>query len=251
MTLTEDIKKQAMEAGFVSTGVTSPETLHDLPHGWVSNVINLLSPREELPEVKSVILMAYYAWDEAFNLTVDSNYLRDRNKLTPKVPLERYQLYYAIMRNKAWRIVEQFTKKGHESLFSLNIPLKTTAVRCGLGSQGKNTLLITPNYGPRVRLISVLTTAKLDVDEPFKDDLCGKCEKCVNACPTKALEPYRIKINRCLAYAAEEPDSKDVPEDVRKIEGRLTLRPTSNSYVECTVCVEACPVGRRLKTGTL
>ena len=248
MTLTENVKKQAIEAGFVSIGIASPKMLHGLPHGWIGNVINLRLPEEELPNVKSVILMTVYAWDDSFNLAVDSNYLKKRNKFSPKVPLERYQLYYEILKNKAWPIVKYLTKKGYETLFSLNIPLKTSAVRCGLGSQGKNTLLITPNYGPRIRLISILTTAELNVDEPFEGDLCGDCEKCICACPTRALEPYRIKINRCLAYAAEEPDTKDVPDDVREIEKRLTIRPTSNSYIECTICIKACTFGRRLKT---
>ena len=249
MTLTENIKKLAMEVGFVSIGISPPKMLHDLPHGWVDNVINLRSPEEELPNVNSIILMTHYAWDKSFNLAVDSTYIRERNRLTPRVPLERYQLYYEVLKNKAHIIVEYLLRKGYEAVLSMNIPLKTSAVRCGLGSQGKNTLLITPNYGPRVRLISVLTTAKLKVDAPFKDDLCSDCEKCVSACPTGALEPYRIKIKRCLAYAAEEPYSKDVPTDVRKIDKRLTIRATPNSYVECTICVEACPYGRRLKAG--
>ena len=182
------------------------------------------SPKDELPNVNSVILMAYYAWDRGFNLAVDSTYLRNRKKLTPKVPLERYQLYYEILKNKAWKIVEYISKRREKALLSMSIPLKTSAIKCGLGSQGKNTLLIIPNYGPRIRLISVLTTAKLDIDEPFKEDLCRNCEKCIKACPTKALEPYRIKIKRCLVYAAENPNAKDVPKDVRKIEKK--------SYIE-------------------
>jgi len=247
MTLTENIKKLAMEAGFVSIGIASPRTLRDLPHGWVDKIIDLRSPEEELPKVKSVILMTHYAWDKSFNIAVDSTYLYDRNKFTSRVPLERYQLYYEVLKNKAHIIVEFLLGKGYEAVLSLNIPLKTSAVRCGLGIQGKNTLLITPNYGPRIRIVSVLTTAKLTVDEPFKGDLCSDCEKCVSACPTGALEPYRIKIKRCLAYAAEEPYAEDVPMDVRKIDKRLTIRPTPYSYVECTICVEACPYGRRLK----
>jgi epoxyqueuosine reductase len=160
------------------------------------------------------------------------------------VPLERHQLYYEVLKSKAWKIVEYLMKKGYEARLSLSIPLKTSAVKCGIGSQGKNTLLITPKYGPRIRLIAVLTTAKLNIDEEFKDSLCGDCEKCISACPTKALEPYKIKINRCLVYAAEQPDSKDVPDDVREIEQKLTQRPTANSYIECTICLEACPIGR-------
>ena len=112
--------------------------------------------------------------------------------------------------------------------------------------------MITPTYGPRVRLISVLTTAELDIDEQSKKDLCKDCEKCIAACPTRALEPYNIKINRCLTYAAEKPDAQDVPEDVRKAEKNLIQRPTSHSYVECSICIEACPVGRPSNiTGTV
>ena len=248
MTLTEDLKQKAVEAGFVSIGISNPNMLHGLPHGWISTVCNLRSPEEELPTVRSVILMSYYAWDKSFNLTVDSTYLRGRDMYAPKVPLESHMLYYGVLKNKAWVIVDYLTKKGYESLLSVTIPLKTAAVRCGLGCQGKNTLLITPNHGPRIRLISVLTTAELDIDEPYKEDLCGECEKCIIACPTKALEPYKIKINRCMTYAAEKPHAQDVPDDVRKIERRLIQRPTPNSYIECTTCIEACPIGKPLKT---
>ena len=55
MNLTKEIKKQALKAGFVCVGITSPEMLLDLPHGWVCNVINLRTPEEELEDVNSVI----------------------------------------------------------------------------------------------------------------------------------------------------------------------------------------------------
>ncbi|UCH31681.1 MAG: epoxyqueuosine reductase [Candidatus Bathyarchaeota archaeon] len=244
MTITEDLKKKAKEAGFVSVGISSPNMLQGLPHGWVSTVCNLRSPEEELSTAKSVMLMGYYAWDKSFNLAVDSTYLWSRDTYVPEVPMESYQLYYEVLKNKAWRIVNYLIQKGYESRFSLAIPLKTAAVRSGLGCQGKNTLLITPEYGPRIRLISVLTAAELDTDKPCKDDLCGECEKCIIACPTKALEPYKIVINRCLTYAAEKPRAQDVPDDIRKIEKRLVQRPTPNSYIECSICIEACPIGK-------
>ena len=85
MIKTENVKKKALEVGFVSIGISSPQLLQELPYGRVDNVINLKSPKDELPNVNSVILMAYYAWDRGFNLAVDSTYLRNRKKLTPKV----------------------------------------------------------------------------------------------------------------------------------------------------------------------
>ncbi len=247
MTLTEDIKKQALDAGFVLVGIATPAMLRGLPHGWVHTVQNLRTPEEVLPTVKSVVLLAYYAWDKSVNIAVDSSYLPNREQQTPNVPEERYQLYYEILKNKAWSIVDYLTKQGYEACLSLSIPLKTSAIRGGLGSQGKNTLLVTPTYGPRIRLIAVLTTAELEVDEPFTDDLCGKCEKCITACPTKALEPYQITITRCLTYAAEQPNAQDVPEDVRKLDKKLVRRPTPNSYLECSTCIDVCPIGKPLK----
>jgi epoxyqueuosine reductase QueG len=247
MTLAREVKKEAKKAGFVCVGITSPERLHGLPHGRIADVIDLNLAEEELKNVQSVILLGFYAWDKSFNLAVDSTYLSQRENFTPEAPLERYQLYYEVLKSKAWKIVEFLEKKGYDARLSLSIALKTSAVKCGLGSQGKNTLLINPKYGPRIRLIATLTDAKLELDEEYKINQCGQCQKCISACPTKALEPYKIEIKRCLTYAAEEPNSKEVPDDVRKIEQKLIQRPTANSYVECTICLDACPIGRPAK----
>jgi len=244
MTLTEDVKQKALEVGFVSVGISNPGRLSGLPHGVIGNYYNLRSPEEELPSVKSVIVMGFYSWDKAFNLQVDSTNLQGNRLQTPKVPLESYQLYYEVMKSKAWLIVDYLQKRGFEALLSLAIPLKTTAVRCGLGCQGKNTLLVSPTYGPRVRLISVLTDAELDADEPYKEDLCGNCDKCVKACPAKALELYKLKINHCMVYSVENPDATDVSDNTKELRQKLIARPTSNSYIECTLCADVCPIGK-------
>jgi epoxyqueuosine reductase len=244
MALTQDVKQKAIDVGFVSVGISNPNKLHGLPYGWVGKIEKLCPPEEILPNVKSVILMAFNAWDKSFNLSVTSPSWRGYGMHPPDEQIEYYQFYYEIMENKAWRVADYLRKRKFESLASFDIPLKTAAVQCGLGCQGKNTLLINPQLGPRVRLISVLTTAELDIDEPYKVDLCGNCEKCLRACPTKALKPYRLEINRCMTYSAESPYSLDVPEDVRKLEKKFIRRPTSNSFMECTICIDVCPVGK-------
>ncbi|MHA2232599.1 MAG: 4Fe-4S binding protein, partial [Candidatus Hodarchaeales archaeon] len=68
-----------------------------------------------------------------------------------------------------------------------DISHKMVATRAGLGWIGKNVLLVTPHFGPRVRLVSVLTDAPLQTATPISESNCGKCRACVVACPVKAL----------------------------------------------------------------
>jgi epoxyqueuosine reductase len=243
VTLTQNVKKEAKKAGFAVVGISNPEMLRDLPYGKIEYIGVLKRPEEVLPKVRSVILMGIHAWDTAFNIVADSSRLHFNGKPGLKVPLESYQLYYQIVRSKAWLVAYYLGKRGFDSVPSVDIPLKTAAVKCGLGCQGKNTLLVTPTYGPRVRLVSVLTTAELDIDEPYEENLCKDCERCVLACPAKALEPYRIKVNRCMVYSSENSRSTYVPHETRELEKRLIRRPTHNSFIDCTMCLEACPRG--------
>lgn len=118
MTFTRELKKKAVDVGFVSVGVSDPGSLQGLPHGKVHSLYALYSPEEQLPRVRSVVLLALYVWDTAFNLQVDSAYLKDdgvRSKLGHE---ESYQLYYEVLKNKAWMVVDYLAKKGFESVYS-------------------------------------------------------------------------------------------------------------------------------------
>lgn len=68
------------------------------------------------------------------------------------------------------------------------LPHKTVATCAGLGWIGKNGLLVTPEYGPAVRLTSILTHAKLDCGEPIEESKCGDCTICRDVCPGQAIE---------------------------------------------------------------
>jgi len=65
---------------------------------------------------------------------------------------------------------------------------RNAAVAAGLGVRGRNNLLITPEFGPRHRMASVITTAALEPDRPLAESPCTKCEKCVKICPVNAFE---------------------------------------------------------------
>ena len=86
---------------------------------------------------------------------------------------------------------------------------KLAAHLAGLGWIGKNTLLITPQFGPRVRLATVLTDGELEGGHR-EDERCGACQKCVEACPVGALTgrefhesegvEARLDVEKCGTY---------------------------------------------------
>ena len=72
---------------------------------------------------------------------------------------------------------------------------RNAAVAAGLGELGLNNLLLTPQYGPRVRLVSIITNAPLTPDEPLQEPLClgEKCSLCVRNCPAQAFStPHHL-----------------------------------------------------------
>ena len=68
------------------------------------------------------------------------------------------------------------------------LPQKTIATLAGLGWIGKSSLLITPEYGPRVRLGALLTDMPLVTGTPVTQSRCGDCTACVDVCPAGAIK---------------------------------------------------------------
>ena len=83
---------------------------------------------------------------------------------------------------------------------------KHAGVSAGLGTIGRHSLLITPQYGPRVRLACLLTEAPLESSSTKPKNRCIDCDACIQACPANALdkpqndEPYSINKFACQAY---------------------------------------------------
>jgi len=68
-----------------------------------------------------------------------------------------------------------------------DLSIRHAAYEAGLGAIGKNRLLITPEFGPRVRFAAILTSAQLEPGKPIKEDFCSDCGACVESCPTGSL----------------------------------------------------------------
>jgi epoxyqueuosine reductase QueG len=117
---------------------------------------------------------------------------------------------------------------------------KAVARIAGLGWQGKNLLLITPDYGSRVRLVTVLTDAPLQTDSPMENK-CGKCMQCRDACPVGAIKGISTKDNYSTRDEALYLDrcSRKLIEEFAKLEG-------IGSPI-CGICIKACPYGKKIK----
>lgn len=69
-----------------------------------------------------------------------------------------------------------------------DFPHKTAATRAGLGWIGRHCQLITREFGPWIRLGTVFTDIELPCATPIEQNFCGRCTRCVEACPTRALK---------------------------------------------------------------
>ena len=122
-------------------------------------------------------------------------------------------------------------------------PHKTAAVRAGLGWIGKSALFVSPIFGPRVRLATVLTDCPLPVQKSPKNmPGCGNCQKCAAACPACAItgETYEPGVSRREDILDPKACSEHMKRAYQGI-GRGAV---------CGICMAVCPFGTS-KTGKI
>ena len=101
------------------------------------------------------------------------------------------------------RIYElQFASPGAEGKPAPDVIIdyNKAAVVCGLGSVGLHGKVIAPQYGTFMRWVFIITDMPLECDEPFTQDLCDKCGKCLTACPGKAIAENGVDTWQCSVY---------------------------------------------------
>lgn len=111
---------------------------------------------------------------------------------------------------------------------------KMVATRAGLGWIGKNALLITPKFGPRVRLVSVLTDAPIETSKPISESRCRECMLCVDVCPSRALKGRNWTVNIKREDLMEANLCDEVTSHNKEIFGEKI----------CGMCMSVCPFGR-------
>lgn len=136
---------------------------------------------------------------------------------------------------------------------------KTVAILGGLGSIGLNRLLVTPEFGPFLRLGTVVTEACFDADPSCEENPCDNCRACLEACPVDAIEEdgtlnYRACMGRVLKSglsgvinSAKQLTSGDENEANKVLYGPefwdIWQAMTTGIFYNCSACMAACPVG--------
>lgn len=200
-----------------------------------NNLEKRLNPNLILPGTKSVIslLMNYFPPepDPDGNSCIISKYAWGKD-------------YHAVMKLKMQMLVDEIRKldpaSENRSFADSGVLLeKVWGQRCGVGWQGKNTLLINKLQGSFHFIGIILTTMELEPDSP-ETDHCGSCTKCIDACPTGALStPWQLDIRQCISYYTIE-NKEDVPEELAaKFQNRI---------FGCDICQDACPWNRFSRT---
>jgi len=139
-------------------------------------------------------------------------------------------------------IAQYITNLGYRAVASMNdsalvIPL---AIKAGLGEYGRHGLLITREFGPRVRIGKVFTDMPLAHDRPVRfgvREVCDVCRACTDGCPAKAIaggEPSTLMHNRSNIQG------------IRKwtTDAEKCFRFWANQNTDCSICVRVCPYNR-------
>lgn len=282
MSLTGEVKEFATEdLDMDYTGIASVGRLSGAPEGH--------RPTDLLPGAKSVIVMAvrlsqgavqaiFRAYEDGLR-HAQCIYGTHGYALTPNLHLK-----FA-----AYRMARFLEKKGY-----ISTPLPSgpgaggapfshrhAAVAAGLGEFGWLSIVVTPDCGPRVRLVSVITRAELEPDPLYQGPkLCDptKCDICVKICPTNAISEKESKSvvmgNRTYEYGQvnfakcrvgsegllkktlgfkdlpipENPTWEDIDKARQNIDPRQlqeAILPADRATWYCGKCLAYCPVGQK------
>ncbi len=170
-----------------------------------------------LPGAKSVLVFAKEMYKEVVNLLGPSKEVGEAEKGGLFGPHGDY--LNSRLTKAVYDLASFFRAEGYASLpfpaFGTPVDqrflraifsFKHAAHEAGLGSIGRHGLLITPQFGPRVRLTCLLTRAEVAASPKTEKDYCLNCDACIRACPAQALrapekgEVYGMNQFACRTY---------------------------------------------------
>jgi epoxyqueuosine reductase len=257
--LEKSIKAEANRLGFSLSGITSADPLQEFPRfeTWLANGHHAgmkylestyhresrKDPRSLFPGVKSILCLAY-----PYSLTFVTQESEPRTAIIAGyADGEDYHLEIPKKLSSLVKHIESLVDQPIEyTIYTDSAPIleRELARRAGLGWIGKNSCLISPEFGSAFLLAEVFLDISLIPDGPFTPDRCGTCRKCIDNCPTHAINLNRtINSNRCISYYTIE-NKELIPEEIaQKMGGWL---------FGCDICQAVCPWNKQfIKTEDL
>ena len=255
------IVEAAKAEGFDLCGVVRAQQFPELERfgewlerGYAGEMAYLKDPRRREPalvmeNLRSVIVCALN-YNTALPYSTEAARSKSLEPDEPRGWISRYAWgddYHELLWSKLNALVatmkERFAEPFAARAYADTGPVaeRTLAKHAGLGWLGKNTLLLNKSLGSWLFLGVVLTSLDLTPSVGASDmappDLCGKCRRCLNACPTGALvEPYVLDARRCISYLTIELRGA-IPEEFRGDVGW-------HAY-GCDICQDVCPFNWR------
>ncbi|MCK5167072.1 MAG: tRNA epoxyqueuosine(34) reductase QueG [Rhodospirillaceae bacterium] len=241
----EAIRAKALELGFDAVGF-APADIGTAPGnnlksfvaegrngsmGWMAErAKERASPVGLWPEAKTVISLGLnYGPHEIPNASLDNLDRADRGTIT------RGRDYHDVMKKRLKKLGrwmgETFGSDLKVFVDTAPVMEKPLAQMAGIGWQGKHTNLVSRKFGSWIFLGEIFTTIEMPADDP-EIDHCGNCNACIDACPTGAIEPYRMDARKCISYLTiEHPGEIDV-----ELAAKM-----GNRIYGCDDCLTACP----------
>ena len=254
--LKELIKARAQRLGFSLAGVTKPAPLEGFPvyEQWLQSGFHAgmqyletpyhnetrRDPSKLMPGIKSILCLAYPNAMHPIAKMTDSNTLLIAGYASGAD-------YHFVLAEKMKSLVSfiegQIGAPVQSKQLTDSSPLleRELAQQAGLGWIGRNSCLISPTIGSAFLLCEILLDIDLSPDAPFKNNLCGTCQRCLKSCPTGCIQANcTIDSRNCISYHTIENKGM-VPGDIAD---------TINNWLfGCDICQMVCPWNKDTLTG--
>lgn len=242
------IKAEALRLGFDGCGISRSERLKEDEHRlrqWLdsgyhasmqymeNNFDKRVDPGLLVEGAKSVI-------------SVILNYFPSETQHDTEAPvISKYAYgcdYHEIVREKLNALLQYISAhvspvNGRGFVDSAPVLDRAWAAKAGLGWIGKNSMLISPSKGSFLFIGSLIVDIELFYDREPVPDFCGDCNRCIMACPTKAItEPRVIDSGKCISYHTIENKGDLDP----ALKGKF-----QNRVFGCDICQNVCPWNKK------
>ena len=232
-------------------GITDPTPIHGLKERLEQtetpftnkSLERRLLPSHHLSSVKSIIVLAlpYAPLGEEISSVIaaaDEQYIGLISSMALNLD------YHKSIKGLLDELVQLISPHNHKILVdSGGLVEREWAVKAGIGFWGKNCCIISPSIGSFFNIGLLLTDLELPSlifenesthllgNTSNEKNNCGECTKCIEACPGKALTPFRLYHKKCVSYIGSKKG--ELTEEEQKIMGRWVYG--------CDVCQRVCP----------